>query len=255
MSKRDESPKPKVDPGGALDATGDWSRRSDLNRRPAVYETAALPAELRRPETRKSREFKERACRRQRETGRLERGRGETGAIVRLDQSNRTETTLEQPGSSMVTPYIASAVSIVRLLWVIAMNCVSSVISRRRLVNRSMFASSKGASTSSKMQKGEGRYWKIAIRRAIAVSAFSPPERSRIDWFRFPGGCAMISTPDSSGSFSSRRRRSADVALIFRIESWSSATERTRSSRCVVRKVSRSDSARCSSHARRLTGP
>ncbi len=27
-----------------------WSRRSDLNRGPAVYETAALPTELRRPE-------------------------------------------------------------------------------------------------------------------------------------------------------------------------------------------------------------
>jgi hypothetical protein len=34
----------------------------------------------------------------------------------RTCQSNRTETTFEQPGSSMVTPYIASAVSIVRLL-------------------------------------------------------------------------------------------------------------------------------------------
>jgi hypothetical protein len=33
------------------DAKATESRRSDLNRRPAVYETAALPAELRRRET------------------------------------------------------------------------------------------------------------------------------------------------------------------------------------------------------------
>jgi hypothetical protein len=32
----------------------------------------------------------------------------------------RTETTLEQPGSSIATPYIPSAVSMVRLLRVIA---------------------------------------------------------------------------------------------------------------------------------------
>jgi hypothetical protein len=42
----------------------------------------------------------------------------------------RTETTLEQPGSSIATPYIPSAVSMVRLLRVIAMNWASSVISR-----------------------------------------------------------------------------------------------------------------------------
>src|SRR4029453_14753780 len=197
-------------------------------------------------------------------------------------QSNRTETTFEQPGSSMVTPYIASAVSIVRLLWVIAMNCVSSVISRSSRVKRSMFASSSGASTSSRMQNGDGRKRKIAIRSEIAVSAFSPPERSRIDWFRFPGGCAMISTPDSRGSFSSSSRisavpprkrrvnisvklaliaanasanRSAEVALIFRMESCSSATDLTRSSLCVVRNVSLSDSVRCSSQPSTLTGP
>src|SRR2546428_8220668 len=41
-----ESPEP---PGRALGQNRSWSRRSDLNRRPAVYETAALPTELRRP--------------------------------------------------------------------------------------------------------------------------------------------------------------------------------------------------------------
>ena len=78
------------------------------------------------------------------------------GNARRTAQSNRTETIFEQPGSSIVTPYITSAVSIVRLLCVMAMNWVSSVISRRSRVNRSMFASSSGASTSSRMQKGEG---------------------------------------------------------------------------------------------------
>ncbi len=33
---------------GEVAEVGAWSRREDLNLRPAVYETAALPAELRR---------------------------------------------------------------------------------------------------------------------------------------------------------------------------------------------------------------
>ena len=55
-----------------------------------------------------------------------------------------TETILEQPGSSIVTPYITSAVSIVRLLWVIAMNCVSWVMSRSRRVKSRTHTPSDG---------------------------------------------------------------------------------------------------------------
>jgi CARDB len=40
---------PSQGSSGAGSAVGLWSRRPDLNRRPAVYETAALPTELRRP--------------------------------------------------------------------------------------------------------------------------------------------------------------------------------------------------------------
>jgi hypothetical protein len=187
-----------------------WSRRSDLNRRPAVYETAALPTELRRPENvekrGESKEWSSAASTGKRDPARGARARGNrhdgrpraagrdrrshgvaqheetAGAVDAADekrparkkrigpllrgchggekcqresgeeesahfvgrtvpsadripcpesrvlvrsppvQSNRTETTFEQPGSSMVTPYIASAVSIVRLLCVMAMN-------------------------------------------------------------------------------------------------------------------------------------
>ena len=37
----------------------------------------------------------------------------------------------------------------------------------------------------------------MANTRAIAVSAFSPPESSAIDWFFLPGGWAMTCTPES----------------------------------------------------------
>ena len=68
---------------------------------------------------------------------------------------------------------------------------------------RPMFASSSGASTSSRMQKGEGLYWKIAKSSEIAVSAFSPPESSITFCRRLPGGCAITSMPLSSTSSSS----------------------------------------------------
>src|SRR5688572_850292 len=42
----------------------------------------------------------------------------------------RTETSLETPGSCMVTPYITGAMLMVRLLWVMSTNCVCTLISR-----------------------------------------------------------------------------------------------------------------------------
>ncbi len=46
----------------------------------------------------------------------------------------------------MVTPYKASAISIVGLLWVMMMNCVRADSSRSTLANRMVFSSSSGAS-------------------------------------------------------------------------------------------------------------
>ncbi len=66
----------------------------------------------------------------------------------------------------------------VRLLCVIVMNCERLLISRMSRVKRVTFASSSGASTSSSMQKGLGFTRKAAKRRAMAVSARSPPDRS-----------------------------------------------------------------------------
>ena len=54
-----------------------------------------------------------------------------------------------------------------------------------------MLASSSGASISSSRQNGLGLYLKIANMSAIAVSAFSPPERSCTLWSRLPGGWAI----------------------------------------------------------------
>ena len=79
-----------------------------------------------------------------------------SGAGVAFAPLNFTETSREIPGSCMVTPYSACAASMVRLACVITMNCVCRDISFSRRVSRSMFASSSGASTSSRMQNGLG---------------------------------------------------------------------------------------------------
>ncbi len=56
----------------------------------------------------------------------------------------------------MVTPYRTLPVSIVLRLCVTMMNCVCPLISPTRRVKRPTFASSSGASTSSKIQNGLG---------------------------------------------------------------------------------------------------
>ena len=67
-------------------------------------------------------------------------------------------------------------------------------------------ASSRGASTSSSTQKGDGLTRKMANSSDTAVMAFSPPESSSMFCMTFlPGGLAMMSTPVSSRSFSSVR--------------------------------------------------
>ena len=70
-------------------------------------------------------------------------------------------------------------------------------------------ASSKGASTSSSIQNGDGLAKKKENVRATAVRAFSPPEHCIIFLTSFPGGCALISTPVSNKLFSSVRIKSA----------------------------------------------
>ena len=56
----------------------------------------------------------------------------------------------------MVIPYIISVLIIVLLLWVTIINCEVFVNLFIILLNLSMLASSNGASTSSKIQKGAG---------------------------------------------------------------------------------------------------
>ena len=73
------------------------------------------------------------------------------------------------------------------LLCVMKRNCVCADIWRTRSQKRSVFGSSSGASTSSSRQKGAGFSLKSENTSAIAVSAFSPPESSWIDWFFLPG--------------------------------------------------------------------
>ena len=78
-------------------------------------------------------------------------------AAIRAGSSwKRTDTSFDTPGSCMVTPYITGAMPMVFLLWVMMMNWVWPLISRTNSVNRPMFASSNGASTSSRMQNGLG---------------------------------------------------------------------------------------------------
>jgi len=70
----------------------------------------------------------------------------------------------------------------------------------------------------------------------MAVSAFSPPDRSDV-WFRLPGGCAMISRPESAGRprqevhrggapWKSRWKDGAKFALTAANASWKRTDER-----------------------------
>src|SRR5271157_3214435 len=77
-------------------------------------------------------------------------------AILAGSSWNLTDTSFDTPGSCMVTPYMTGAMPMVFLLWVMMMNWVWPLISRTRSANRPMFASSNGASTSSRMQNGLG---------------------------------------------------------------------------------------------------
>ena len=146
---------------------------------------------------------------------------------------------------------------------------------------RSVFESSKGASTSSSKQNGAGLSWKIAKTKAIAVSAFSPPESKLILWFFLPGGCAITCTPESkisspvitkralpppnnSGNIfpkckltllkvsSSKARVSASI---FRIASSKVVIASFKSADCASRNDFRSVAAVSSSKAAILTGP
>ena len=77
------------------------------------------------------------------------------------------------------------------------------------LINLNVFKSSKGASTSSRRQKGAGFSSKIAKTNASAVKAFSPLDNSQRDVFLLPGGCASIDISASKGSGSPVKPREA----------------------------------------------
>ena len=62
------------------------------------------------------------------------------------------------------------------------------------------FASSSGASTSSKTHIGDGLTKKTAKIKDKAVSACSPPDNKVIDCNLLPGGETNISNPASKGS-------------------------------------------------------
>ena len=161
-------------------------------------------------------------------------------------------------------------------------NCVLMLISFTRSVKRAMLASSRGASTSSRMQNGLGVYWKMPTSSASAVSAFSPPESNNTLCRRLPGGEATTSMPlsaefSSSVSFmkawpppKSFLKVSPKFSLILVKASWNFWRETSSISRMVAvvfsidemrslrwasRKVWRSAVSRYSSSAIMFTGP
>ena len=69
--------------------------------------------------------------------------------------------------------------------------------------------SSRAASISSSTQNGAGFIFNIANSIAIAVKAFSPPERSIMFCNFFPGGCTLMSIPHSNKFDSSSNINSA----------------------------------------------
>ena len=83
---------------------------------------------------------------------------------------------------------------IINLVFVIIVNSSSNA---QNLVT---LAASRGASTSSKTQIGEGFTKKTAKTRDKAVKACSPPDKRVIDCNLLPGGDTNISKPASRGS-------------------------------------------------------
>ena len=79
----------------------------------------------------------------------------------------------------------------------------------RYSANLYTFTSSSAASISSSTQNGAGFIFNIANKSAIAVKAFSPPDKSIIFCNFFPVGCACMSIPHSSTLFSSSNLSSA----------------------------------------------
>gem|GEM_PF-6010366 len=116
---------------------------------------------------------------------------------MRSASSISTSTTRETPCSCIVTPTSWRAISMVILLCVMKRNCVCADMRLTISQKRSVLLSSSGASTSSSMQNGAGLSWNIENTRAIAVSAFSPPESRWMVLFFLPGGCAMTWMPES----------------------------------------------------------
>jgi len=91
---------------------------------------------------------------------------------------------------------------IVKAWCVIIINLVSVIFvnSSSKEQNLVTFASSRGASTSSKTQIGEGLVKKTANISDRAVKACSPPDNSVIDCYLLPGGLTNMSKPASNGS-------------------------------------------------------
>ena len=121
----------------------------------------------------------------------------------------RVATCLLTPLSCMVTPCRTSAITIVRFLCVMMMNC--DVLRKSLITSASLavLASSSAASTSSSRQNGLGLLRNMANNSATAVSVFSPPDNSEMLRSSFPGGLAVISIPVSRTSVGSSRTMSA----------------------------------------------
>ena len=102
----------------------------------------------------------------------------------------------------MVTPYNLSILDIVKAWCDIIINLVSVIFvnSSNKEQNLVTLASSKGASTSSKIQIGAGLVQKTAKTRDKAVRACSPPDNNVMDCNLLPGGLTNISKPASKGS-------------------------------------------------------
>src|SRR5690606_34677114 len=81
---------------------------------------------------------------------------GAAATTPAMTSSNFTPTIRLTPASSIVTPYSQSAASMVRGWCVMTTNCVRSLNRWSMAMNRPMFASSRGASTSSSTQNGLG---------------------------------------------------------------------------------------------------
>ncbi len=115
---------------------------------------------------------------------------------------------------------MTSTADIVALLCVMMMNCESAENFLMIRLNFSMFASSNGASTSSKIQNGAGLSGYIANYKAVAIKVFSSPDTCAMLCRHLPLGWIKKGSLHQSEDFLYLSNRSLRLNAVRTIYGW-----------------------------------